>query len=110
MRSDRSIVYYGLLFELALAEIEAVERRLDERVILARKSKLDHYLGNFGGSEERFQLLIGLELGILGLENSHLILLEASELGALFESTAMKIRSAGFLQLPRLIMLWQPDI
>jgi hypothetical protein len=108
MSTDACIVYFGLRYEMREDEIEGVERRLDPRIVAARKVGLKHYWGNFGGVDEKYLLFIGSELGVLGPENANAINLSKNELKALFDNTGVKLNEAGFAGVPSLYLEWQP--
>jgi hypothetical protein len=54
MSAPSSLVFYGLRFKIAPDELAALEERTDERIVLARKHKLDHHVGNFSEPEAWF--------------------------------------------------------
>lgn len=109
MSSDTFIAYVGLRFEVRADEIEGIELRSDARVAVARRLGLNYYFGNFGGLQERYLLFIGLQIGVLGIGNSKEMRFSLPNLQISFDSTAAKLKDAGFAETPELHITWQPD-
>lgn len=110
MSSDTFIAYFGLRFEIDPDEVEGLELRADSRIKAARKVGLEYYWGNFGGPQERFLLFVGVQLAILGDENSEEAQFHLSEMTSLFDVTKKSLGRAGLLGEPALHLRWQPDI
>lgn len=110
MSTDTCVAYFGLRFEIETDEMEGIESRTDSRVVLARKTGLKYYWGNFGGLNERYLLFVGYEIGILGPENLQHVVLSVSEAEGAFESTRRKLEEGGFVDVPSIHMIWQPDV
>ena len=69
MSADACIVYIGIRYDVSASEIEGLELRTDARQRAAKRVGLNSYWGNFGGSEDRYLLLVGTEIEVLGPEN-----------------------------------------
>lgn len=69
MSANSVIVYYGIKFQIMDTEIEAIELRIDQRIVRARREGLKYYFGNFDGTPNGNTLFLGLEIGIFGIEN-----------------------------------------
>src|SRR5882724_5325609 len=109
MSASACVAFYGLRFEIRPAEIESLEKRIDLRMIAARKAGLKHYWANFGAARERYLLFVGAQLSILGPENSNEASLGPNELMVLFESTNAKLRDSGLCGEPSLYLQWLAD-
>jgi hypothetical protein len=70
MSASTCIVYFGLRFDVAAGDIEALEERSDARVAAARKSGLKYYWANFSDDMPKYLLFVGTEFGIIGPENA----------------------------------------
>ncbi len=70
MSASACIIYVGIRYEVLPEEIEGLELRRDSRQRAARQVGLKSYWGNFGGASERYVLLVGTEIAILGAENT----------------------------------------
>jgi hypothetical protein len=110
MSADACVVYYGLRFEVAPDEIEALERRTDQRMVAARSAGLKTFWANFGAPDKRYLLFVGAELGLLGLEGEAAVQVDDRELQAIIESTVAKLQSAGLPGEPKLHMQWYADV
>jgi hypothetical protein len=69
MSASACIVYVGIRYEVSDDEISALELRRDPRQRAAKQVGLNSYWGNFGGSEDRYLLLVGTEIAVLGPED-----------------------------------------
>jgi hypothetical protein len=110
MSASACYVYYGLRFEIVDDEIEGLETRSDFRLVAARRAKLKHFWGNFGGAGELHLLFVGAEVGALGPENDLEVAIPTTELIALMESTNSKLKEAGFTDEPALYLRWLEDV
>jgi hypothetical protein len=109
MSAPSSLVFYGLRFKLAPEELTAVEERTDERIVRARKHKLDHYFGNFSEGEAWF-LFIGKKLANLGIECANAAEFSGDELRQVLAATEQRLVQAGFEAPARLFAHYQPDL
>ncbi len=110
MSASCCVVFYGLRFNVAAEEIESLELRRDQRMMAARDARLDTYWGNFGGLDERYVLLIGSRIGILGPENQLEIQARDDEWQAMVSGVRQKLRSNRFEGEPQLHILWEEDV
>jgi len=109
MSADDCVIYFGLRFEILEEEIEAVEARTDPRMVAARDARLRRYWGNIVTDEDRYFLLIGAEIGVMGLEGSLDAELTRAELKSIMDETTAKLKAAGFEGEPRLYVQYFPD-
>ena len=110
MSAYTCIAYFGLRFEVGSEEVEAIELRSDRRVAAARRTGLKYYWGNFGGLQEHYLMFIGVQLGVMGSENSESVNIPSSDLQGLIDKTSAKLVEAGFEDIPSFHLQWQPDI
>jgi len=109
MSAASCVIFYGLRYEISSFEIEKLEARSDERVANARKVGLNSYWGNFGAPGERYLLLMGAQIAILGPENQAEVQISDSEFEAIVGSVRAKLAAAGFQGSPQLHIQWQGD-
>jgi len=101
MGADAFVAFYGVRYVLTDDEVEAVETNHDRRVRAARGAKLHTYMGRLTDGEPYF-LLIGMRLGILGVENDSYRCLDASGLERIMADTKGKLAEAGLSDEPHL--------
>ncbi len=110
MSANACIVFFGLRFEVPSHSIDdLLENRPNPRIEAAEAEKLDVYWANFGGVAERFLLLIGKKIGILGPENLQEVILSPEDLGAVASAVGAKLRAARLEGEPALLILWEED-
>ncbi|REK11205.1 MAG: hypothetical protein DWQ37_14840 [Planctomycetota bacterium] len=109
MSADACIVYFGLRFETADHEMEALESRTDPRIVAARDARLRHFWENFFVDGDRYLLFVGAQIAILGPENGLETQLTRAELETIMQETKVKLRAAGFQGEPKLYVQWYPD-
>ncbi|WP_337173949.1 hypothetical protein [Paludisphaera sp.] len=111
MGADHTLVFYGVRYKIAEAEIDALEARTDPRQVLARQHRLRSRWGRFatvdGGSTH--YLFIGEELGIVGLEGSFEVARDAGQIAGIVAGVAERLIRAGIGDAPRLYVQFSPD-
>ncbi|RIV82735.1 hypothetical protein [Aurantiacibacter zhengii] len=70
MSASACVVYFGIRYEISEDEISALELRTDPRQRAAKQVGLDSYWQNFGGLDERYVLLVGTQIAVLGPEDA----------------------------------------
>jgi hypothetical protein len=109
MSSDSSVVYVGLRYDVAESEMALLEEKKDHRQLAARKVGLRSYWGNFGVTSDSYQLLVGTELGVFGVEGSAAKTLDAAAMSQIFSETSSKLKYGQLEGQIALHILWQPD-
>ncbi len=109
MSASTCLVFYGLRFEVAKAQIEPLEKRSHPTLRAARRVGLKHYWGNFGAPGDRYLLFVGANLGLLGIENSLEIRHTESDLKILIEEAKAKLKDSGLSGEPALYAQLIPD-
>src|SRR5580704_11056065 len=95
MSAASCVIFYGLRYEVSPFEIEKLETRSDERVAAARKVGLTSYWGNFCAPNERYLLLVGAQIAIIGPENRAEVQISDSEFEAIVGSVRAKLTATG---------------
>ena len=101
MGADAFVAFYGVRYTLSEDECDAVERRTDPRVTVARRTRLDSHLGRLTDGEPHY-LLIGTSLGIFGVENETSRSVDAPEIERIMRDTAATLSEAGLTGTPQL--------
>lgn len=101
MGADSFIAFYGLKYMLADAELDAIERGTDHRIIGARRAKLQTHFGRPTDGEPYF-LLIGTRLAVLGIQSESERSLDSVELQQTVRDTVAKLEAAGLDGAPKL--------
>lgn len=110
MSAPSCLVFFGVRFELREAELELVETKVDERVMRARRARLDHYLGVFYvGDRPTHLLFVGKKLASVGVELGLSAQFDRAQLSQAIEETVQKLRSVGWATSPQLFVEYQPD-
>ncbi|WP_137871358.1 hypothetical protein [Sphingopyxis sp. 2PD] len=109
MSSSACVAYFGLRFDVSVEEIDSLEQRRDARQIAAKGVGLSSYWGNFGGESERYVLLIGTKIAILGVENEVAATLSNQQLSKVMIETVDRLRSANFADGAGLHLEWLSD-
>lgn len=109
MSSSACIAYFGLRFDVSVNEVDSLEQRRDARQIVAKGVGLSSYWGNFGGEIERYVLLIGTKIAILGIEDEATATLSNEQLSKVMIETMDRLRSANFADGAGLHLEWLPD-
>jgi hypothetical protein len=107
--SSTTLVFFGLRFEIADDEIEALERRSHPAIVMSIKFGLDHYWGNFGSPAEQYFLFIGRLLAKLGVEDRAELQIDFEALSTTVRDVSSLLMKARISELPRLYMQFQPD-
>lgn len=109
MSAEANLVFFGLRFDLSEEDAERGDIRKHPFVAQARSAGLEHYMGNFGGSEPLYYLFIGKKLGLTGGENDIEVMVSPNELSFIVEETQKKLQDAGFDESPMLYVNWIAD-
>jgi hypothetical protein len=110
MSAPSCLVFFGLRFDLSREEIEPVETRADERVVRARRSRLDHYMGKFVvDGKERWLLFVGKKIANVGPDTGLALDLDRADLERALEDTSRKLVEAGWSGPPRIFIQYEPD-
>ncbi|REK11206.1 MAG: hypothetical protein DWQ37_14845 [Planctomycetota bacterium] len=109
MSADECAVYFGLRFEIPEGEIDAVEARTDPRMIAARDARLRRYWGSVADGDERYYLLVGAEIGVMGIDGKLDVELSRAGLEAIMDETTAKLKAASFEGEPKLYVQYFPD-
>ena len=111
MSADYTLIFFGVRYALTEAEVEAYDKRTDERVKLCRRFNLDHWNGTFPKEDdtEGDFFLIGKRLALIGYEGSYEVQISPEELTSLIRDTTAKLRQAGIEAEPKLWIQFGPD-
>ena len=109
MTPPTCIAFYGLRFDISLDEIEALELRTDRRIVAARKNGLQFYWGRFSAPDERYLLVVGGRIGIMGPENQLAIAVSDFEFEAIKSTTKATLLAAQLEGECSLHILWEID-
>lgn len=109
MGADVFIAFYGLEFPVPDGEaLTEIEEQNDERVVLARKHRLDWWLGRLTDGAP-FHLLVGKKIGQFGVESSHGAEMSDTDMDGIREQTRQRLVAAGFQESPRMIFKYESD-
>lgn len=109
MSTSACIVYVGIRYEVSADETPALERRTDPRQRAAKQVGLTSYWGNFGGSEDRYLLLVGTEIAVLGPEDRSWSSVTVERLKDIVSGTEEALDEAGLEGSPGLHVEWLED-
>lgn len=109
MSAPTCLVFYGVRIKVRDDEIEQLETRSHQLLALARTNKLETYWGNFGRDEQKYFLLIGKRIGIVGTEEQMELQLSVPDLLELSELVNSRLKTASLKDVPQLFSMWQPD-
>ena len=107
MGADAVVVYFGVQYVVPLGsktEIDGLERGTDTRLLNAKKAGLQTWWGRITDGQP-YHLLIGRELGILGLENDEQKEIGAPALMKILEEIPKRLAAGGFKETPGLHLL-----
>ena len=110
MSASACVVYFGIRYEVSEDEISALELRTDPRQRAAKQVGLDSYWGNFGGPDERYVLLVGTRIAILGPEDASSSSITAARLQDIAIRTEGRLDDAGLDGLCSLHVEWLEDV
>ena len=103
MGADAFIGFYGIEEVIpADSDFTAIENRTNDRIVRARRSKLDHVCGRITDGRD-YHLLIGKKIADLGIEGADEAAYSDSTFVALQADVRKKLKEAGFIAEPRLI-------
>ena len=104
MGADAFIGFYGIEEAIPIdADMSALEERTDDRIVRARRCKLDTWFGRITDGRDYF-LLIGKKLADLGAEGNEERVIDDGELAFIQSEVKRKLKEAGFAGEPRLIL------
>ena len=110
MSASACVVYFGIRYEISEDEISALELRIDPRQRAAKEVGLNSYWQNFGGPDERYVLLVGTQIAILGPEDALSSSITAARLQDIVSQTEGRLNEAG-LEGPRSLHFeWLDDL
>jgi hypothetical protein len=108
MSSDRCIVFIGVRREISEEEIDLCESDTHPIMDACKREGLQVYWFNADSSGERFLLLVGKLIGILGRENSNEVSVSADQVAALITFVHVKLMKAGIEGSPMLSIQLEP--
>jgi hypothetical protein len=104
MGADAFISFYGIEESVrADSDMSALENRTDDRIVRARRIKLDTRFGRITDGRDYF-LLIGRKIADIGVEGLEERVLDDGEFAIIQEEVKRKLKAAGFTSEPRLIL------
>ena len=106
MSDYECVIYYGLRFNISVAEIDAIDEGTDQRVIAANSQDLEYYCSDLSSFDKQYFLFIGEDIAVLGRDDEVEAELTAEEYNAITESVRAKLKRAGFEEPPQLYMQW----
>lgn len=109
MSANNCLVFFGLRYEIAADAIAGLEQRTDSRLQVAREAKLNVYWGNFAGSDERYLLFIGTQIGLFGPEAQLDLELPIERVQEIASDTEARLAKARFEGAPALFVQWEED-
>lgn len=95
MSASCCVAFYGLRYEIAPEDTEALEQRRDPRQVAARNFGLNSYWGKFTDAAPNYVLLVGYKLGVLGPENEPFVGFSFNQLADVARETDQKLTRAG---------------
>ena len=104
------VAYIGVRYVIRPVEVENLEARRDPRQLAAREAGLKSYWGNFGGQTERYVLLVGAQLAVLGPEGRPWLSLTPYELETVITQTRERLGHAGINEDIGLHIEFQEDV
>jgi hypothetical protein len=103
MGADAFITFYGIEYSVpAGSDVSSLEKRTDERIVRARRAKLDTWWGCVSDGRD-FHLLIGKKIADLGLEGQEQVSVTNQAFTSIQEEVKQKLSEAGFSHEPRLL-------
>ena len=109
MSAPCCVAFYGFLVEVAEDEVETLEARSHDLQRAARRLRLSFYWGNCESPAERYVALVGVELGVLGPENSLSVNLSGTDLQAAIAEAEPRLAELHPGDAPALILQWFTD-
>ncbi len=109
MSAASSLIFYGIRFDVAQSDIEALEQRIHPWIVKARSVGLNFYWENVGGLSPRYLFFIGRKIGIIGVENETEMIISESELVLKMAEVNAKLKAVGYSEDPKLYFQLIPD-
>jgi hypothetical protein len=107
MGADAFIGFYGIEETIpAEADMTALEDRTDDRIVRARKNKLDVWWGRVTDGRD-YHLLIGKNIADLGAEGAEGSTITNGDFADLQEDVKRRLTVAGFTEEPKLIFKFE---
>jgi hypothetical protein len=104
MGADAFITFYGIEETIPVdADVTALEERKDERIVRARKAKLDSWWGRLSDGHD-YHLLIGKKIANIGVEGSEGASISDADFTTLRDDVKKKLKDAGYASEPKLIL------
>lgn len=110
MSADSATAFYGVRYLIQdRREIEDIDRRTHPILDLARRFRLKIFYGQFGIDNDRYYLLVGSPLAVLGAENDVEKAVPRADLHKLMADVDDKLARAGIAEEPHLYFLYKFD-
>jgi hypothetical protein len=107
MGADAFIAFYGIEETIPVdADVTALEERKDERIVRARKAKLDFWWGRVSDGHD-YHLLLGKKIANLGVEGAEGASIMDTDFATLQDDVRKKLKVAGFASEPKLILKFE---
>ena len=107
MGSDAFIGFYGIEETIpADTDVTPLENRTDDRIVRARKNKLDVWWGRVTDGRD-YHLLIGKKIADLGAEGAEGVTITNTDFAGVQEDVKRKLAGAGFVEEPKLILKYE---
>jgi hypothetical protein len=112
MSAPSVVAFIGvrIKIEAESPDIQLLEKRRHPLQLAARKESLDFYWGNFNEPEELYLALIGIKIGILGVENQASVELESESITQGLATCAARLPRLGLSEVPKLLIYFMPDV
>lgn len=110
MSASACVFYFGVRYDVSEDEIAALELRADQRQRAAKLVGLESYWANFGGLEERYVLLVGTKIAILGPEDASSFSIPVERLQDIANTTGSRLDEAGLAGTRSLHVEWLEDV
>jgi hypothetical protein len=110
MSASARVVYFGVRYDVSEDKIAALELKTDPRQRAAKQVGLESYWTNFGGLDERYVLLIGTKIAILGPEDASSISIPVEHLQDIANRTGSRLDEAGLGGPRSLHVEWLEDV
>ncbi|MCL4672271.1 MAG: hypothetical protein KJZ64_04920 [Sphingomonadaceae bacterium] len=110
MSASACVVYFGVRYDVSEDEISSLEFGTDPRQRAAKQGGLECYWTNFGGLEERYVLLIGKKIAVLGPEDALSFSIPMERLQDIANRTASRLDEADLRGPRSLHVEWLEDV
>ena len=104
MSADAFITFYGIEEMIpADADLTAIEEQKDDRIVRARKAKLDFWWGRITEGSD-YHLLFGKKIAHIGVEGAEGAAITDGDFAIFRDDVKKKLKEAGFVGEPKLIL------